>query len=226
MSDLAVINLSKAANEIEQPFALLDLVLVGELSVHLYICQGQLGWHKHLDEDELFLVHEGVIQLESELGEVTLHPDECAVVPKGIAHRSGSALRSVVLLVRTATLAERKNGHRRLHGTSDEPRLQKARLSRPPSEMPPDFEPGRVAGLEGYEVSLQRAQGVGPRATAPVGGALLLALRGAVSIEMEEGSARLEPGELTVVPEGSLYTLTALEAALLAKLQKEEMRKQ
>jgi mannose-6-phosphate isomerase-like protein (cupin superfamily) len=219
MSSLEVFNLTRVAGQVEQPFALMQLALVGDLSVSLYICQGQLDWHKHFDEDELFLVHEGVIRLETELGEVTLYPDECAVVPKGVAHRSGSTLRSAVLLLRTAVLGERKNGHRRLHATASEPRLAKARLSRPPAEMPKDFEPVPIAQLENYELTLQQANGFGPRLTAPWGGALLLVLKGTALVEMAQGGARLEAADMMVVPAGTSYALSAPEASMVARLQ-------
>ena len=216
-----IFNLTKVADDVDRPFALIQLALVGEIAVSLYVCQGQLEWHKHLDEDELFLVHEGAIRLDTELGTLTLLPEECAVVPKGVMHRSGSDLRSVVLLLRTAVLGERRNGHRRLHATTTEPRLEKARLSRPPEDLPGDFEPIPIAQLEGYPLTLQRARGFGPRVTAPPSGALVLALRGAVMIETAGGGLRLESGNLTVLPGGTGYTLSASEAAMVVRLQAE-----
>lgn len=56
---LPVTNLSAVANRIGRPFAAVTLAAVGDLAVSVYVCQGQVNWHKHLDEDELFLVHEG-----------------------------------------------------------------------------------------------------------------------------------------------------------------------
>jgi len=218
---LTVVNILETANEVDQPFALLDIALVGELSVHLYICQGQLDWHKHFDEDELFFVYEGLLRLETELGSLNLHADECAVVPKGITHRTGSALRSVAVLARTAVLGERKNGHRRLHSITAEARLRKGRLARPAAQMPPPYMPETVARLEGYALALQWAEGVGPPVTAPSGGTLLVALRGVLLVETKGGGARLETGELTALPGGTPYTLTAPEPALAVLLQKE-----
>jgi len=218
---LSVVNLSQAANKIEQPFALVTLGLIGDLSVSLYVCQGQVDWHKHADEDELFLVHQGLVKLETERGTVTIHPDECAVVPKGIAHRSGSALRSVVLLVRAHVLSERKNGHRRLHATSSDPPLEKGRLSRPADELPREFEPLTIARVEDVGLTVQRAKGFGSRTTTPRGGALLLALRGAALVETDAGGARLESGELTLLPGKAAYTLSAPEEAMVARLQRE-----
>lgn len=217
---LSVVNLSRSADQIDRPFALVTLGSLADLSVNLYVCQGQIEWHKHLDEDELFLVHEGVVKLETEVGTVTMHPDECAVVPKGIAHRSGSALRSVVLLVRAEVLSERRNGHRRLHATSSDPRLEKARLSRPADD--PDgreYDPIPIAMVEGFGLTLQRAKGFGPRLATPKDGALLLVLRGTLLVETGDGGARLEAGELTLLPGGTAYTLSAPDTAMVIRLQ-------
>jgi len=79
-----------------------------------------------------------------------------------------------------------------------------------------------VTLFEGYELALLRANGFGPRTTSPPGGTLLLVLRGAVLIETEDGGARLEAGEMTVAPEGTAYSLSAPEAAVLARLQRED----
>ena len=69
-----IFNLSKVADGVDRPFALMQLALVGEIAASLYVCQGRLDWHKHLDEDELFLVHAGAIRLETELGTLNLLP--------------------------------------------------------------------------------------------------------------------------------------------------------
>src|SRR3990172_4331581 len=109
---VAVYSLTDKAARIDQPFAMVLLGLIGDIGVHLYVAQGQLDWHKHIDEDELFLVHDGAIDLDTELGSTVLYNEEAMLVPKGIGHQSKSALRSVVILFRQQILPERKNGHR------------------------------------------------------------------------------------------------------------------
>ncbi|HLH90208.1 MAG TPA: cupin domain-containing protein [Xanthobacteraceae bacterium] len=66
--------------------------------------KGQLAWHKHDGEDELFLVIKGrlVIQLEQEQ-EVVLGPGEFYVVPKGVLHNPVAAEECWVVLVETVT---------------------------------------------------------------------------------------------------------------------------
>lgn len=48
--------------------------------------QGEFLWHKHDNEDELFLVLRGSLRLQFEDGEVSLREGECFVVPRGVLH--------------------------------------------------------------------------------------------------------------------------------------------
>jgi len=216
---LKVVNLSSVANKIGRPFAVVSLVNIGDLALSVYICQGQVNWHKHIDEDELFLVHEGVIELETERGNLTLHSEELAVVPKGTAHRSGSSLRSVVVLIRSAVLSDRKNGHRTLYPLETDPPLEKVRLTRASSTLTQAYQAVTLAQVEDFEVLLRTAQGFGPSEVAPDYGALWLVVRGTVGIETNAGAgARLEAGELMVIPKGTNYRLSAAESSLLLTL--------
>ena len=49
--------------------------------------QGEFVWHKHADEDELFMVIRGTLTIELRDGSITLEPGELAVIPKGVEHR-------------------------------------------------------------------------------------------------------------------------------------------
>lgn len=215
-----VINLSSTANRIARPFAVTPLAAIGELALSVYICQGQVNWHRHLDEDELFLVHEGVITLETERGNLILHSEELAVVPKGVAHRSGSNLRSVVVLIRPAALAERKNGQRSYVLDTDPP-LEKVRLVRASAMLTSPYQSVALARVEGYDVLLRLAVGFGPREAAPDDGVLWLTVRGSVGIETGAGAGaglRLDAGDLTVLPAGVEYRLHAAQSSLLLTL--------
>jgi mannose-6-phosphate isomerase-like protein (cupin superfamily) len=215
---LDIVKLAEAANKLDQPFRVVQLASVGDLAVSIFVCQGQVNWHRHLDEDELFLVHEGVVGLDTERGRLTLHSEELAVVPKGVGHRSGSQLRSVVLLVRAMVLTNRKNGHR--HGMVDtDPPLEKVRLARVAATMPGPYRALPVATVENFDLLLVSAEGFGPPEVAPGHGALWLVVRGAAGIETNQGAGvRLEAGELTVLPAGQSYRLTATQPSLLLTL--------
>jgi len=64
--------------------------IVGELNgqqVKLVKFQGEFVWHKHDDEDEMFLVIEGVLKMELRDKTIEIHKNEFLIVPKGTEHR-------------------------------------------------------------------------------------------------------------------------------------------
>ena len=64
--------------------------IVGELNgqhVKLVKFQGEFVWHKHDDEDELFLVIEGQFRMEFRDKQVVVNKGEFLIVPKGVEHR-------------------------------------------------------------------------------------------------------------------------------------------
>lgn len=76
------------------------LTTVNDVVVRLGIFEGDFPWHKHVDQDEFFLVLEGEITLDVESGKsVHLGPHQGFTVPKGVTHRPRSPQRSVVLMV-------------------------------------------------------------------------------------------------------------------------------
>ena len=66
---------------------------------------GSLAWHRHEDEDELFLVLDGRLRIELQDGAVDLEDGELFVVPKGVRHNPVADDECLVLLVeRKSTL--------------------------------------------------------------------------------------------------------------------------
>lgn len=64
--------------------------IVGELNgqqVKLVKLQGEFVWHKHENEDELFLVVKGRLKMEQRGGDVWLETGEFLIVPRGTEHR-------------------------------------------------------------------------------------------------------------------------------------------
>jgi len=65
---------------------------------------GQLAWHKHDDEDELFQIHRGRFRLQFQDGtETVLHPGDICVVPKGILHNPVADEECWIMLIETVT---------------------------------------------------------------------------------------------------------------------------
>lgn len=197
------------------------LARVAQLVVSVFLCQGELEWHKHLDEDELFLTHEGQLTLETDRGNVSLMPEELVVVPKGVYHRSRSEQRSAVVLIRPLPFTERLNGHRHFYSTDSDPPLEKVRLARLTPALTAPFRPTALAQVEDFELLLAVGRGPSDALTAPDYGALWLVVRGPLHLELADGDVtELNTGDLTGVPPAARYRLICREPATLLTLQK------
>lgn len=64
--------------------------IVGELNgqhIKLAKFQGEFVWHKHDNEDEMFLVVEGILKIELRDKTIEINKNEFLIVPKGTEHR-------------------------------------------------------------------------------------------------------------------------------------------
>ncbi|MBU6996553.1 MAG: cupin domain-containing protein [Theionarchaea archaeon] len=64
--------------------------IIAELNgqyVKLAKAKGEMVWHSHQDEDELFLVIRGKLTIELRDREINLTEGDIFIVPKGIEHR-------------------------------------------------------------------------------------------------------------------------------------------
>ncbi len=80
--------------------------IVGELNgqhVKLVKSIGEFVWHKHDNEDELFLVVKGSFQMEFRDETVILNEGEFLIVPRGVEHRPVAKEEVWILLFEPAT---------------------------------------------------------------------------------------------------------------------------
>src|SRR5262249_19080695 len=80
--------------------------VVGELNgqqVKLVKFQGEFVWHKHDQEDELFLVVKGQFRMDFRDRQVHLGEGEFLIVPRGVEHRPVAEEEVHVLLFEPAT---------------------------------------------------------------------------------------------------------------------------
>ena len=64
--------------------------VIGELNgqqVKLAKVKGEFVWHDHANEDELFYVIKGTLNIEFRNKTVTLNEGEMLVIPKGVEHK-------------------------------------------------------------------------------------------------------------------------------------------
>lgn len=66
--------------------------------------KGQIAWHKHDEEDELFLVVKGKLKIEFEGGvETNLSEGDFCVVPRGTLHNPVADEECWIVLIETVT---------------------------------------------------------------------------------------------------------------------------
>lgn len=61
--------------------------------------QGEFVWHDHPDTDEVFIVIDGVLDIEFRDGNVTLESGEMFVIPKGVEHKPIASCECKIMLV-------------------------------------------------------------------------------------------------------------------------------
>jgi len=59
---------------------------VNDCAVKLAKLRGEFVWHHHEAEDELFLVVRGTLRMRLRDRELTVHPGEFLIVPRGVEH--------------------------------------------------------------------------------------------------------------------------------------------
>ena len=80
--------------------------IVGELNgqqVKLVKIKGEFVWHKHDNEDELFLVLKGSFHMEFRDKTVLVQENDFIIVPRGVEHRPVAAEEASILLFEPAT---------------------------------------------------------------------------------------------------------------------------
>ena len=81
----------RAMDAVKDSFSPVDLAYVDDFVLRCSRVKGEFHWHRHLDQDELFLCHGGSLCVETREGRIVLAPGEGVVVPKGVEHRTLSA---------------------------------------------------------------------------------------------------------------------------------------
>ena len=76
---------------------------VNDSYVKLVKFRGDFVWHKHEEEDEMFLVVKGEIVIRLRDGDVRLREGEFAVIPRGVEHKPVAEEEAHVLLFEPKT---------------------------------------------------------------------------------------------------------------------------
>ena len=86
-----------------EPWFNQTLAAVNDAVVRLGVIEGDFHWHRHDDQDELFLVLEGRLVIDVEgRDSVTLGPHQAYTVPRGVMHCTHAPEHTAILMVEAA----------------------------------------------------------------------------------------------------------------------------
>ena len=109
MQPIRVVNLAEKFSSFQDCWSPRIAGEINDMYVKLAKLAGEFIWHKHDNEDEMFLVVRGVLRMkireEGSERELTIRPGEYLIVPKGMEHLPiADEVAHVVLLEPKSTL--------------------------------------------------------------------------------------------------------------------------
>jgi homogentisate 1,2-dioxygenase len=217
---LEKVEYAQEAAQLTEPFTMIDLAQIDDLALSVFLCQGTMPFHRHLDQDELFMVHSGTISLESDWGNIVLRQGELSVVSKGLSHRSSSLIRSLVLLFQPRLIVNRRNGDRRLFSLKDAGRLEKVSVPAMGRQIVNPHTPVTLADLDTFALNMLLCTRTGDWQLHDDQSRLVLCYDGEVVVDSDLGEESLQGGELLVIPKGTAYRLSSQERSLVLELER------
>jgi mannose-6-phosphate isomerase-like protein (cupin superfamily) len=97
-------DLRKIARDLKRPWSPVEVESVDDYVLRIAIFDGDYQWHVHMDHDELFLVHEGSIVIDTDEGSMELNAGQMAVIPKGLRHRPSAHKQAVIIMFESKDL--------------------------------------------------------------------------------------------------------------------------
>lgn len=81
--------------------------------------EGEFVWHDHPDTDEVFIVIEGLLEIEFRDGVVILEAGELFVIPKGVEHKPKANTECKIMLVEPKGVVNTGNAGGQLTAVND-----------------------------------------------------------------------------------------------------------
>lgn len=209
-------HVGRLARALKEPYSGVEVARIDDFSLSVFLCEGTIAWHRHVDEDEMFLVYSGAMTIESELGPVFLRAGEVTVIPKGVRHRSASPIRTEVLLFQPYLFADRRNGDRRPYYALDgEGGLSRVNLYTMAMNVAERFVPEHVISIGEFDLRLAVCEGDSDERTDDRRAVLLLVQQGELRLTAGSGGTDLFVGDVVVIPRGTPWAVSAPKRALL-----------
>jgi homogentisate 1,2-dioxygenase len=212
---LVKINVFEKAKSLTQPFLVVDLADIDDFAARLFISQGMVAWHKHIDQEQLFLALDGELIVESEWGNTVLRGGEITVVPKAVTHRCGSTSRTTALVFERRFFSNRQNGQRKLFVLEGGGEIQTVSIGAEALNLREPSEVRTLTTVDDLVLSVVRYEGESEEQLCSQGSELLLVREDTLVLDSELGVVTLERGEMAVVPRGTSYRVQAGKSAVV-----------
>ena len=93
------ISVTECFNRVREVFKPLVVARANGQELKIVKAMGQFPWHHHEAEDEIFLVWEGALEIQTRDATFHLSKGDCLVVPMGVEHRVVAHAECQLLLV-------------------------------------------------------------------------------------------------------------------------------
>jgi mannose-6-phosphate isomerase-like protein (cupin superfamily) len=101
---LTLIDIPALVKQTKEQWFNQSLCRINDCVARLGVIQGEFHWHKHDNEDELFLVLEGKLVIELKDQTIELLPHQGLTIPKGILHRTRAPHRTIILMIEGSSI--------------------------------------------------------------------------------------------------------------------------
>jgi hypothetical protein len=193
---LRKLDLASIASGIDTPFRPEPVASLGGAEASLFICEGQKGWHRRADADEVLFVLEGVMTIEGVEGLMVTDEGETVQVPEGVGLSYKSGMRTTVVLIHESEALASSNGHPPTPGAARTP-LSKASTAVDVMSSAP-FRWLAAGSVGGYMVSASRLYGAGAPYRPP-GPMLVIVYRGVLDYEAGSETGSVAGSEALLV---------------------------
>ena len=97
--DYSPINIKNKFSKIDEHWSPRVIAEMNDYQFKLARIEGEFVWHKHVDTDEVFIMIDGVMDIEFRDGKVSLETGDMYVVPRGLEHRPVAKKECKIMLV-------------------------------------------------------------------------------------------------------------------------------
>lgn len=212
------IDIVQLASKLTRPFMLQLVARLDHFGIYLYLAHGAVASHRHPTQDELFYVINGMLTIETEIGQVVLQSGEMAMIPRGIEHASSSMENTSVLLAQVLGDPERKNGHGRTIPARNQPVISRLAPFEVTHGLTQPFFSVALTQVDEIAVRAAWCQGVVGWHRHAEHDELLMVLDGQLNVGTEAGTFALKTNELVVIPRQHVHHLSTTRQTLLLSL--------